>query len=273
MKRLLSPVLIGSTLLLGACTPDTGLPMPDDPEAAFLIVESTGGFLPVEFQVRQIPQAVLLVNRNVVVGGPMIEIYPPPLVPALQQAPLDDATWELVLDLVEESGLPDIVEEQNNDATASVTDAAITVVTYYDGTGTHVWRVYALLEAASHSDPRVTALAQLVATLQNAGFSDGSTPYEMAAIQVLAGIPEIPPDPQFADTKPWPLPDAFAEMGEVGFGWRCAPYDGEVAADLLDTFHEANQLTTWDDGDSEYQFAVQPWFTGQTPCNPIGQAG
>jgi hypothetical protein len=274
MKKLLSAVLIGSAMLLVACnSAGSGLPMADDPESPFLIVESSGGFVPVEFQINRLPQAVLLVNRNVIVGGPQIEIYPPPLVPSLQQALLDDATWDLVQDLVEQSGLPEIVEEQNNDAAATVADAATTVVTYYDGSSTHIWRVYALQEAASHSDPRVTALASLVTTLQNAGYSGNATAFEMQALQVMAGVPQVAADPQFANTQPWPLPVGFDEMTEVGFGWRCAPYDGDTAADLLDTFHQANQLTTWDEQGTEYQIGIQPWFTGQTACAPIEQAG
>jgi hypothetical protein len=194
-------------------------------------------------------------------------------VPSLQQAPLDDATWDLVLDLVEQSGLPEIVEERNNDALANVADAATTVVTYHDGTDTHIWRVYALQEAASHSDPRVTALASLVTTLQNAGYSAAATTFDMSAIQVLAGIPQVPADPQFANTQPWPLPVGFDEMADVGFGWRCAPYDGDVAAGLLETFQSANQLTAWDDGGTAYQIGIQPWFKGQTACQTMEEAG
>ena len=55
-------------------------------------------------------------------------------------------------------------------------------------------------------------------------------------------------------------------MTDIGFGWRCASYEGEEAQALLAAFAEASQVTTWDDGGTEYSIKVRPLFPGEEPC-------
>ncbi len=62
-------------------------------------------------------------------------------------------------------------------------------------------------------------------------------------------------------------------MTDIGFGWRCASYEGDEAQALLATFAEANQVTTWDDGGTEYSIKVRPLFPGEGTLRPGGFGG
>ncbi|MGQ0850018.1 MAG: hypothetical protein ACT4OP_13090, partial [Actinomycetota bacterium] len=85
-----------------------------------------------------------------------------------------------------------------------------------------------------------------------------------------AGVPHSPPDPQFADVKPWPLAFGFEEMVDnTGFGWRCATFSGQEAVALLLAFAQANQATTWDEAGTTYSIAVRPLFPGEGACAPL----
>jgi hypothetical protein len=62
-------------------------------------------------------------------------------------------------------------------------------------------------------------------------------------------------------------------MADIGFGWRCASYEGPEAQTLLGLFTGANQVTTWDDGGTEYSIKVRPLFPQQEPCTTVASAG
>ena len=89
---------------------------------------------------------------------------------------------------------------------------------------------------------------------------------------MLAGVPQFPAEPEFVNVQPWPLDVGFDAMTDIGFGWRCASYEGEEAQALLGLFAGANQVTTWDDGGTEYSIKVRPLFPQQEPCT-AGRVG
>jgi hypothetical protein len=123
------------------------------------------------------------------------------------------------------------------------------------------------------TDGRIPILANLVEHLSQIGFSQPGAAYEWEALEVLAGVPLFPEEPDFANVQPWPLDVRFDEMTDFGFAWRCASYAGEEAQTLLGLFAGANQVTTWDDGGTEYSIKVRPLFPQQEPCTPVAAAG
>jgi hypothetical protein len=252
----------------------------DDPESALLIVRDEGGFVPPDFMVRQGPRLVLLRDGTLISQGPMIEIFPGPLLINYQQTQLDEETMLFVLEELDALGFVNIVDETNNDAANFIADASTTVVTFFNQGGAHRFAVYALglgsdpLGGVDFTDARVPQLANLVTELENAGFSGSSTPYEPRAIQVLAGIREFPAEPGFADVRPWPLSVAYDAMTATNLTtWRCASYQGDEMTALLTVFGQATQETTWEEAGTEYSIAVRPLFAGEEPCAPMVPAG
>lgn len=273
MRRTLITALVAA-LIVAACGGGSGLEselkLRDDPGSVLLMVKDEGGFVPIEFLVGQGPRLVVMRDGTVITPGPMIEIYPGPMLASYQQSQLDEEMLLFVLEELDALDFAAIDREVNDEAANSVADAPTTVVTFFNQDGAHIFSVYALGIGSQVSDARVGILANLVDRISQASFGVTSSPYEWDAIQVMAGIGQNPPDPEFSTTRPWPLPVSFDEMSETtGFGWRCASFEGADAETLLTEFQQANQLTLWDDGTAEYQLAVRPLFSGEEPCAPV----
>lgn len=257
------------TLLVAACG-DEGAPVDvlDDPEAVILQVRDEGGFVPPEFDLRRMPRYTLTAGGALFFEGPQIEIYPPPLLPNVQKAQVDDETMEIILQYVADLGFPEVTREENTEATSNVADAPTTVVTYFDGSGEHVFSVYAL-GIGQFSDVRVVQLAELVQILDQSAYAGFPTAeYVADRIQVWAGPPGAGVDPSFVDVRPWPLPVAQADLPGSGTlaGYRCGTFEGEEAAALLSVFRQATQLTTWDDGGTEHSIIARPLLAGEEGC-------
>jgi hypothetical protein len=269
-----SKLVLFSALVLGvaACGAGTGglaedLKLNDDPDSILLTVTSAGGFVPVDFLVNQGPHLILTRGGELIHQGPQIEIYPGPLLANWLVTQLDDESMLFVLEELDALNFDEIGQVENNDATG-VADAPTTTVRFYNQDGEHSFAVYALGITEDSSDSRVPILANLVerlGSLTNAA----SSSYTPEAIQVVAGIGQAEIDPQFADVREWPLPQAFAEMADFGFEWRCATYEGEEAEALLEVFAAATQATRWSTGEAEYQILVRPLFPLEEPCAPL----
>jgi hypothetical protein len=271
------PGLIAAALVISACGGGSGLEetlkLNDDPASVLLIVKDEGGFVPIEFIVGQGPRFVLLRDGILIVSGPQIEIFPQPLLPNYQSIQLDEETVLFVLEELDALGFTEIESEVNNEASNMVADASNTITTFYNQDGPHTFSVYALGIGSQVSDGRVPILANLVEHLSQIGFSQPGQPYEWGALEVLAGVPQFPADPQFVNVAPWPLEVGFGEMTDIGFGWRCADFEAEDTQALLGVFSGASQTTTWDDGGTEYTIKVRPLFPEQEPCAQVAAAG
>jgi hypothetical protein len=263
-------------LVLAACSEpglaDT-LNLNDDPASVLLIVKDEGGFVPIEFIVGQGPRLVLLRDGTLIVSGPQIEIFPQPLLPNYQAIQLGEEDILFVLEELDALGFTEIEDEFNNEAANMVADASTTITTFYNQDGPHTFSVYALGIGTQVTDGRVPILANLVEHLSQIGFSQPGAAYEWEALEVLAGVPLSPAEPDFANVQPWPLGISFEEMSDIGFGWRCASYEGAEAQALLELFAGANQVTTWEDDTTEYSIKVRPLFPQQEPCARVASAG
>ena len=276
MRKLLIG-LAAAALAFSACAGDTGLEeelkLNEDPDSVLLIVKDEGGFVPIEFIVGQGPRLVLLRDGTLIVTGPQIEIFPQPLLPNYQSIQLDDETMLFVLEELDALGFGDIDSEVNDEAANMVADASTTVTTFYNQDGPHTFSVYALGLDTQVGDARVPILANLVNRLSEIGFNQSGEPYQWRALEVMAGVPQLPAEPEFVDVRSWPLEAGYDEMTDIGFGWRCASYEGDEAQALLATFAEASQVTTWDDGGTAYSIKVRPLFPGEQPCARVISAG
>jgi hypothetical protein len=272
-----------AVLTIAACAgPEEGLAgtlkLNDDPESVLLTVRDEGGFVPPEFLVQQGPRLVLLRDGTLIAPGAMIEIFPGPLLTPYQQAQLDQETMLFVLEELDTLGFVDIIDETNDEAANFIADASTTVITFYNQDGPHRFGVYGLGMGgfgpdSQFSDPRVDQLANLVTELESAGMTQAGGQYQPEAIQVLAGIPEFPVEPGFSNVRDWPLPVSYEEMQPTTVGnWRCVTFEGDQVDSLLAEFGQANQVTTWEAGGTEYSIAVRPLFPGEEPCALSGPA-
>ena len=269
MRRGALRLLTAAAMTLSACGLPAGSLAPDsDPDAPLLQVHSEGGFLPVEWILRQGPNYTLLSDGHLIMEGPIIAIYPGPLLPNYLVAQLGDQDISSILDLVEEIGLPDMTEKYDDSATSRVADAGTQVVTYWDESGAHTYSVYALGIIPNQSNPSTAAFAKLLTVIDQAAAKADAVPYEPERVRVLAGVVTASVDPQFDDIREWPLGiEDPADWPEGNLGWSCKVFEAKV----LDEFTTASQLTQWLHPDPmmdapPFTLLVRPLHPGEADC-------
>ncbi|MGH8945381.1 MAG: hypothetical protein ACRDVL_04470 [Acidimicrobiia bacterium] len=257
-------LLIASALVLAACGAPSGRGLPEDPDEPVLQVRSEGGFVPVEWALGHGPTYTLLADGRLIYSGPIIMIFPGPLLPNYQVAQATDEQMRRVLTLVEEIGLPGIDFEIDDSAMNMVADASTEMVTYWDEAGEHTYGVYALgLETDGGQSEVNAAVQELISVLgdMSAGTSLGS--YEGERVRVVAGV--VDPGQETPDVRDWPLGDTdFSEWQTLGNAWGCKVYDPEI----LDRFVDATEQTVWTHPDEErpFKLLVRLLHPGEPDC-------
>ena len=245
---------------------DSGDALAPDPEAAVIQIHSEGGFLPVEISLAQGPRYTMLGDGRLIYEGPVILIYPGPLLPNYQVVQLDQETVDRVLQLVEEIGLPGIDREIDDSAMEFIADAATDVITYWDESGEHVYGVYAL-DVVQETTPRSAAFLELIGVLDQAAGTEPAQPYQAERVRVIAGPGFV--DEEFRQVNDWPLADTdLSAWTTVATDWKCRAFDDP---EILDAFVDANQANQWrlpeaSSDDEALTLLVRPLLPGEPDC-------
>lgn len=246
-----------------------------------LVVDSAGGFVPLEFTATRIPQIVILGDGRVIMPGAQTLEFPGPALPPLMERTLTEDGLQQVLQAVEETNLF-TADADLRGAQSTVADAADTVFELHaDGRDVTV-SVYALGTVQPGMDPPPgmdaaeiqahgvlqqlnDALMTLDTWIGADGWeTEGWQPYEPQAFRLYVrdatndpidggGMPE--------QVRAWPTEDDPATWGEeqaiFGNGTRCAVVEGDAAATWLGELASATQSTRWTD-DGQRRFVVTP---------------
>jgi hypothetical protein len=231
-----------------------------------------GGFTTPEFQFQRTPSVLISGDGRVFTPGAQIEIYPGPLVPAVQVQTITEDGIQQVLAAADEAGLLANVDYADNQFVADATTATVTISA--DGQ-TWVHEAYALsmTPPGEEETPERKALADFVAQLSD--------------LQTLVGADALGPaelyEPEQYDILAIPVEDlsAYGSDGieptvvdwpsdaEVHLSDAVAPTDGSTASCTLvpaaqfgELFQNANQLTFFADGGVTYQVVVRPVLPG-----------
>ncbi len=250
-------------LLVGACGGgDESVDV--DPDEALIQITSEGGFVPVEFGLGQGPRYTLLGDGTLIFSGFTTLEFPGRLIPPYLTAQLSGSQMNAILALIDDMGLADIVDEADDSASDFVADASTEVIRFWDAAGEHRYSVYAL---GIEDDPseRNTVFLELIATLDEFTAQAPGEPYEPDRVRVVAGPGTENPD--FPDVRPWPLDEEWEQWTALANGWQCRVY----GADVLSTFEDATQATTWEMpvGGLDFDPAnllVRPLHPGEPDC-------
>ena len=216
-----------------------------------------GGFVPVEVAFLNLPTLLVTGDGQAIVQGPIVEIYPGPLLPNMQARPVTEAGIQDLLGLAEDDGLIADVEYTNP---TNIADAPDTVVEIAANGETFVHRAYAL-GISDETDPARAALADFVAQ------ATGSWLY--------GDNPELGPEaPYTSDTfliRASEVGDYTGDIEPTVVDWPAAASvrladAGECAAvpvaEVGDLFADANQLTFFAEDGITYQLTVKPLLPG-----------
>jgi hypothetical protein len=305
MKRTLPSIVVMLVILVACAVPGgspgstgSGHPETDGIEHPtgsdpILIVDSTGGFVPVQFMATRLPTFVLLGDGRVIVQGAQTLEFPGPALPALMERTLTEDGIQRVLQAVEDTNLF-TADLELNGAQNVVADAANTVF-ILDAAGRQVTvSIYGLGALLPGQEPlpgissaEVEAhriLGQLndaLATLDSwlpadAWEAEGWQPYEPDAFRLY--VRDVTGEPRDGGDLPeqvreWPTDDDPAAFGEdvtfFGDGTRCGVVDGELGELWLDELNAANQLTLWStDGENRFSVIARPLLPHEDPACP-----
>lgn len=256
---------VSLTLLFAACgggNGDNGM-VDVEPDEPLLQITSEGGFAPVEVVLNTGPRYTILGDGSLIFSGVQTLEYPGRLLPPYFVAQLEDNQLNAVLVMVEDIGLPEIEDEDDNSAANFVADATTEVIRYWDENGEHRLAVYALGIEPEPTE-RNAAFLGLIETLDAFTAQTDAEPYEAERVRIVTGPGQV--DPEFEDVRPWPLDDTdLGQWQTLPNGWQCQVFGPEVLAD----FETATQATTWEhpDGSSApVKLLVRPLHPGEPDC-------
>jgi len=265
---------------------------------AILIVDNTGGFVPIQFMATRLPVFVLLGEGRVIVQGAQTLQFPGPALPALIERTLTEEGIQEVLRGVEDTNLF-TADLELTGAQNVVADATNTVFILNAGGREVTVSVYGLGALLPDMEPppgmssgEIEAhriLSQLndgLMTLDTwlpatAWETEGWQPYEPEALRLyvrdVTGEP-IEGGDLAEQVREWPTDDDPAAFGEeeafFGDGTRCGVVDGELGALWLEELNAANQMTVWtDDGERRFSVMARPVLPHEDPACPELEGG
>ena len=281
MSKRIVLVLVVVALGLAACGGNSDSPVGDDslppvvdgyehptgPDDAVISYAEVGGFVPREFAFQQTPNLLIAGNGRVFSPGAQIEIYPGPLLPAVQVQPITEAGIQAILAAADEAGLfQQLVYEQPT----NIADASTAQLTINVNGRTYLHEAYALGLASPGDGSRETtperqALADFIARLSDLTGVVGAaqlgeqtifepSEYGVEAL-VIDDLSAYGADGIEPTVPEWPS-DVTVRLTDAS---TCTVVP---AAEVGETLAAANQLTFFEDAGVTYQVLARPVLPG-----------
>lgn len=261
-------------LVASACAADGGERI-DHPTGAtdlVLRVDTGGGLVPPGWDLTHLPGFSLFGDGRLITPGPMIEIYPGPALPNLQQTRVSEAGIQRILEAARAAGLlgPDAHYDW-----PGIVDAGTTTFTVVAGGARHVVSAYALFEGPEGSDARAALRAFSTQLLDFRSWlgtevlgPDAAYDYDALRITVRPADPSTAADPQFAQVREWPLATPLATFGAptAAGELRCGVLEGGDLDAAMADLASSNELTFWRSGGATYQLGLRPLLPDETGC-------
>ena len=229
-------------------------------DGALVSLDVHGGFVPVEVNVGDTAEVVVLTDGRVLSGAPVIAIYPGPALPPFQVSTAGQAAIDELLDAAEALD-PDADYAQPRGQ--QVADAPDTTVTLHRGDGTTVSITAYALGMGDETGPR-GELQDVVDAINALAAGNGATPYEPTALRVhdvtdLVGPPAEPGPGEPAGTvRDWPVPHTGAECTELT--------DPALVAAALEVLRQSTQLDRFRTDVGDRRLVVVPLLPGDPGC-------
>lgn len=281
MRMSPAPILLAATLVLAACGGPgrTPSPAPEASSDAWLRAQTRQALPPVNvFAVG--PTAVITGDGTYVTAGPMVEIYPGPLLPALVGRSLSDAGRDTILAEAERLGL---LGKKTDFLGVAAMPGGITgtIELDVDGvprilTGEPDSQMLCILPECDPIPGTPEAFGDFWRKLADpaswlAEELGPEAPFAADAYAVLVGPPPDPDASLGAQLQEWPLQEPIATFGgPVANGtYRCGIVAGDDADTLRPALEAANQLTQWVEDETTsatFGLTVRPIVAGENPC-------
>lgn len=250
---------------------------PSGAEHVLVSITASGGFVPIEYHLRNTAQFLLLGDGTVIVPGVMIEIFPGPAINPLQATAVSEGQIQELFAAAEEAGL---LGEEIDYGQPGITDVPTTTVTLTIDGRTVSQSAYAL----SYPDAPVAGLSQeqvaarealrnFIDTAQGLAGADSEEYVPSGVVAYRLSAEAAPPvDEEGLEQEPrqWPITSAPAAPEATGTG-TCIAVTGAEVPTLLAALAEANELTPWLIGtDPPSRMVLRPMLPGDPGCEAAG---
>lgn len=242
-------------------------------EDVLVSIQASGGFVPIEYNLRNTPQFLLLGDGTAITAGPMIALYPGPAIRPLQSIPLTEDQIQELFKSADDAGL---LGGEVDYGEPLVTDVDTTFVSITVGGVTVTQAAFALgfedEAAANLTEAQRTARTALQGFIDAAQALVGSATASYPPSGIVAyrlSVESSPPieEPELQQPiQPWPLSTAPAlpAGSEVA---SCLVVSGADVPPLLEALETANELTPWQFGaDPPVRMAFRALLPGGPGC-------
>lgn len=269
----------GATGSTGGTGSTPGIDHPTDAGELVVRVQTGGGFVPVEWNLRAVPGFSLLGDGRVVVEGPQIEIYPGPALPNLLVSQITEEGIQAILAEAEAAGLLD------GDASYDypcVADAPTTTFTVTADGRTSTVTAYALgfedtggtcKDVDTEARARLTEFSRKVGDLRSwlpEGSVGPEAEYVPTEMRVYVGSYRGDPALEQAEVA-WPLTQqplrTFGSPDPNLADIRCGVVSGEDLDALWPLARSANELTPWTSEGETYGLTFRPLLPDEHTCS------
>jgi hypothetical protein len=267
-----------------SASPDVTDPSPTpnavDPDKPVFQVTWDGGFVTPEMLLGRMPIVTVYADGRVISNGPVLAIYPGPLMPNLQERTLSPEGLQRLIDLAREKGLLKTVHYDF----PGVADASDTVLEIQLDGETYRVSAYALGDIGSDIaapgldqatiDGRAAlrSFVDALTAIPAGDFVDEEHPLAFDGVRIYASKAVIVPNSELPGEQPavdWPLAElatAGAKVDNAVLDVRCQVVEGEELAEVLPLLQDANSLQTFSSEGELYSFIVVPLLPGETGC-------
>lgn len=259
--------------LIAACGDDSqkasSYSFPEVPDTVVLRIGYENGFVAPGSSFVHLPSLLVSGDGRVLTPGPMIDIYPGPLLPAITERSITKQGIERILRLADDAALLGVSPDYALPADVMIADASDTVVTITVNGNTYEHRANALGMETPDGGPSTPArdnLLKFVNIITDVSKVAGAANVgpEKAFIAEQYRFQAMAVDPtQWTDPSPtiveWPA-DAGVALADAA---QCATIPASKGDDLFAT---ATQLTFFREAELVYQLAVIGVLPGDALC-------
>nr|BFE63200.1 hypothetical protein GCM10020063_077260 [Dactylosporangium thailandense] len=267
-----SRLILATALLAAACGSPSTIAEPPTayaPDDLVLQVRSSGGMLPVEMLVTQVPEISVYGDGRVITAGPVTEMYPGPALPNVQVRHASPETVRKLAERAVKAGVGNGADL----GTPQIMDAGTTIITVRTGTGLVTSDAPALglgddgLSAAQHQARK--PLVELVRYLRELDLGE-PVAFEPSLVAAVGhqwqpredGLPTDPPPVDWPGAAPLP----GDPVGNLNV--RCVTAD---AAPVLAAARSANARTPWVSGGARWEVGLRPLLPHESSCSDVNR--
>jgi hypothetical protein len=255
-----------------------GIQHPTGRDQIVLRLSYEGGFVPLEYNLTQIPAFALYGNGRIVLPGAQIELYPGPALPAVNQRDVTEEGLQSILQAALDAGLGRGDRDYSDFASTMIADASTAVFTFSAAGKTSRVSAYALAELPDRptgmpleefeARQALADLAERLGLLEQ-WLPEGSIgpegPFAPAGYRLFVG-PYRPAEDLPQEPAVWPLATPLPTSGDDGTGYACLTVAGDDWSTLQPLARSANELTPWTNEGNEFTVLFRPLLPDESGC-------